>query len=86
MEIETRDGHRGLGFSYSKRAGGPGQFTHAKEVVPALIGENQNDISWLWTQLIYATVPTLDVVFDGLADYIERHFEPGVLQSLITTA
>lgn len=28
-------------------------------------------------------VPTLDVVFDGLADYIERHFEPGVLQSLI---
>jgi hypothetical protein len=24
-------------------------------------------------------VPTLDVVFDGLADYIEQHFEPGVL-------
>ena len=22
-EIETKDGHRGLGFSYSKRAGGP---------------------------------------------------------------
>jgi adenosylcobyric acid synthase len=28
-------------------------------------------------------VQTLDSVFDGLADYIEQHFEPGVLQSLI---
>jgi adenosylcobyric acid synthase len=28
-------------------------------------------------------VPTLDAVFDGLADYIEQHFESGVLQSLI---
>lgn len=28
-------------------------------------------------------VPTLDSVFDGLADYIAQHFEPGVLQALI---
>ncbi|ABE44676.1 adenosylcobyric acid synthase (glutamine-hydrolysing) [Polaromonas sp. JS666] len=35
--------------------------------------------------LFGATVPTLDAVFDGLADYIEQHFEPGVLQSLIAT-
>jgi len=28
-------------------------------------------------------VPTLDSVFDGLADYIEQHFNPGVLASLI---
>jgi adenosylcobyric acid synthase len=28
-------------------------------------------------------VPTLDAVFDGLADYIEQHFEPGVLSALI---
>ena len=28
-------------------------------------------------------VPTLDSVFDGLADYIEQHFEPGVLQALL---
>ena len=28
-------------------------------------------------------VPTLDSVFDGLADYIEQHFEPGVLSALI---
>ncbi|WP_341903456.1 cobyric acid synthase [Polaromonas sp. YR568] len=33
--------------------------------------------------LFGARVPTMDAVFDGLADYIERHFEPGVLQSLI---
>lgn len=33
--------------------------------------------------LFGATVPTLDSVFDGLADYIEQHFEPGILQSLI---
>lgn len=33
--------------------------------------------------LFGAATPTLDAVFDGLADYIERHFEPGVLSSLI---
>jgi len=27
-------------------------------------------------------VPTLDSVFDGLADFIEQHFEPGVLDAL----
>jgi adenosylcobyric acid synthase len=29
-------------------------------------------------------VPTLDAVFDGLAHFIEQHFEPGVLQGLIS--
>lgn len=53
-EIETRDGHRGLGLSYSKRAGGPGQFVHAKEIAPALIGEDPSDISRLWTKLCWA--------------------------------
>jgi adenosylcobyric acid synthase len=27
-------------------------------------------------------VPTLDSVFDGLADFIEQHFVPGALQAL----
>jgi adenosylcobyric acid synthase len=36
--------------------------------------------------LFGASVPTLDTVFDGLADYIERHFEPGALAGLIATA
>jgi L-alanine-DL-glutamate epimerase-like enolase superfamily enzyme len=53
-EIETKDGHEGLGFSYSKRAGGPGQFAHAKEVAPALIGEDPSDIAKLWTKLCWA--------------------------------
>jgi adenosylcobyric acid synthase len=33
--------------------------------------------------LFGATTPTFDSVFDGLADYIEKHFQPGVLPSLI---
>jgi adenosylcobyric acid synthase len=28
-------------------------------------------------------VPTLDTVFDGLADFIDTHFEPGILQRLL---
>ena len=46
-EIESRDGHSGLGFGYSKRAGGPGMFAHAKEIAPNLIGEDPNDIAAL---------------------------------------
>ena len=34
--------------------------------------------------LFGVTVPTLDSVFDGLADYVGQNFEPGVLQSLIS--
>lgn len=33
--------------------------------------------------LFGADVPTLDAVFDGLADYLERHCQPGVLDALI---
>ena len=33
--------------------------------------------------LFGAATPTLDAVFDGLADYIGEHFSPGVLPSLI---
>ena len=53
-EIKTADGHEGLGFSYAKRAGGPGQFAHAKEVAPALIGEDPSDIAKLWNKLCWA--------------------------------
>ena len=53
-EIETTDGHQGVGFSYSKRAGGPGQFAHAKEIVDRLIGEDPNDIAELWDKLCWA--------------------------------
>ena len=30
-----------------------------------------------------AQAPTLDTVFDGLADGVARHFDPGVLDALI---
>ncbi len=53
-EIATAQGHEGLGFSYSKRAGGPGQFEHAKEVAPALLGEDPSDIARLWNKLCWA--------------------------------
>lgn len=53
-EIQTEDGHQGLGFSYSKRAGGPGQFAHAKEIAPALIGEDPSDTPKLWNKLCWA--------------------------------
>ncbi len=36
--------------------------------------------------LFGASVPTLETVFDGLADFIQQHFEPGVLDQLITAA
>ncbi|KAF1024089.1 MAG: L-talarate/galactarate dehydratase [Paracidovorax wautersii] len=54
VEIESRDGHRGLGLSYSKRAGGPGQFAHAQEIAPTLLGEDPSDIARLWTRMAWA--------------------------------
>ena len=53
-EVQTEGGHQGLGLSYSKRAGGPGQFAHAKEIAPALIGEDPSDIGKLWNKLCWA--------------------------------
>ncbi|MCU1572583.1 MAG: mandelate racemase/muconate lactonizing protein [Micrococcaceae bacterium] len=53
-EIITEQGHAGLGFSYSKRAGGPAQYAHAKEVAQGLIGEDPNDIGKLYTKLLWA--------------------------------
>ncbi|MFZ3567081.1 L-talarate/galactarate dehydratase [Streptomyces sp. BH097] len=53
-EIETAGGHSGIGFGYSKRAGGPAQFAHAKEIADNLIGEDPSDIGRLWTKLVWA--------------------------------
>ncbi|MDP1740824.1 cobyric acid synthase [Polaromonas sp.] len=36
--------------------------------------------------LFGASTPTLDSVFDGLADYIDKHFDAGVLDALIAPA
>jgi L-alanine-DL-glutamate epimerase-like enolase superfamily enzyme len=53
-EIESERGHHGIGFSYSKRAGGYGLFAHAKEIAPNLIGEDPNDIARIWDKLVWA--------------------------------
>ena len=53
-EITTEAGHNGIGFSYSKRAGGPAQYAHADEIADELIGEDPNDIGRLWTKLLWA--------------------------------
>jgi L-talarate/galactarate dehydratase len=54
VELATEGGHQGIGFSYSKRAGGPGQFAHAREIAPTLLGEDPSDIAKLWTKLVWA--------------------------------
>ena len=53
-EITTADGLEGVGFSYSKRAGGPAQFAHAKQVADNLIGEDPSDIGKLFVKLEWA--------------------------------
>src|SRR6187200_661493 len=53
-EINTAEGHQGVGHSYSKRAGGRGQYAHAKEIADAVIGEDPNDIQRIWTKLVWA--------------------------------
>ncbi|HEY5978707.1 MAG TPA: mandelate racemase/muconate lactonizing enzyme family protein [Microlunatus sp.] len=54
VEVTTQNGHTGIGFSYSKRAGGPGQYAHAKEIADVLIGEDPSDIGKLWVKLCWA--------------------------------
>ncbi len=53
-EIVTEGGHQGIGFSYSKRAGGYGLYAHAREIVGNLLGEDPNDIARLWDKLVWA--------------------------------
>jgi L-alanine-DL-glutamate epimerase-like enolase superfamily enzyme len=52
--IDTADGHDGFGFSYSKRAGGPGLYAHAEEIAGNLLGEDPSDIGRLWHKLVWA--------------------------------
>ncbi|GAB2999005.1 mandelate racemase/muconate lactonizing enzyme family protein [Amycolatopsis acidiphila] len=52
--IRTEGGHEGLGFSYAKRAGGPGLYAHAHEIAPELVGEDPSDIGRLWDKLVWA--------------------------------
>ena len=76
-EVQTADGHEGLGFSYAKRAGGPGQFAHAKEVAPVLIGEDPSDIGRLWNKLCWAGA---SVGRSGLATQAHRRLRCGAVR------
>ena len=53
-ELATDDDHRGIGFSYSKRAGGPAQYAHAKEIADRMLGEDPNDIARIYQKLLWA--------------------------------
>ncbi|SFN06351.1 L-alanine-DL-glutamate epimerase [Izhakiella capsodis] len=53
-EIHTRDGFEGVGFSYSKRAGGRGIYAHAVEIADNLLGEDPNDIQKIYSKLLWA--------------------------------
>ncbi|MFN2519638.1 MAG: mandelate racemase/muconate lactonizing enzyme family protein [Candidatus Limnocylindria bacterium] len=54
VEVSTTDSVTGLGFSYSKRAGGPAIFAHARQIAPLLLGEDALDIGRLWEKLVWA--------------------------------
>jgi L-alanine-DL-glutamate epimerase-like enolase superfamily enzyme len=54
VEILTENGYSGIGFGYSKRAGGPAQYAHAKEIADNLIGEDPSDIGRIYTKLLWA--------------------------------
>jgi L-alanine-DL-glutamate epimerase-like enolase superfamily enzyme len=53
-EVATAQGHHGIGFSYSKRAGGPAQYAHAREVADNMIGEDPSDIGRIYQKLLWA--------------------------------
>src|SRR3954452_19248620 len=54
VEVTTAEGHQGMGFSYSKRAGGPAQYTHPKEVAEVAIGQAPADIDRIYQSLLWA--------------------------------
>ncbi|MDQ4489510.1 mandelate racemase/muconate lactonizing enzyme family protein [Sinomonas sp. ASV486] len=53
-EMITEQGHSGIGFSYSKRAGGTAQYAHAREIAENLVGEDPNDIGRIYEKLLWA--------------------------------
>ena len=69
--IETDNGARGFGFSYSLRAGGRALFAHAKELAGELVGEDPRDIGRLWEKLAWlgASVSRTGVTVQAIAAF-----------------
>jgi len=55
VEALSEGGHRGMGYSYTLRAGGPAMFALAVEISPRIIGQDPNDIGRLWELLRWQT-------------------------------
>lgn len=54
VEVSTSDGLQGMGFSYSKRAGGPAQYTHLHEIAEVALGQDPSDIDRIYQSLLWA--------------------------------
>ena len=54
VEVLTEQGHAGMGFSYSKRAGGPAQYAHLSEIAETAIGQDPSNISSVYESLLWA--------------------------------
>ncbi|MCO6384712.1 mandelate racemase/muconate lactonizing enzyme family protein [Oceanicola sp. 502str15] len=53
VEVVSAEGHKGLGFSYTLRAGGAGMYALGCELAPFVIGQDPNDISRIWERLAW---------------------------------
>ncbi|MVA74950.1 enolase [Auraticoccus sp. F435] len=54
VEVTTADGLQGTGFSYSKRAGGPSQYAHLREIAEVALGQDPSDIAKIYDSLLWA--------------------------------
>jgi L-alanine-DL-glutamate epimerase-like enolase superfamily enzyme len=54
VEVVTEQGLEGMGFSYSKRAGGKAQYAHLAEIAEVAIGQDPSDIDRIYQSLLWA--------------------------------
>jgi L-alanine-DL-glutamate epimerase-like enolase superfamily enzyme/DNA-binding FadR family transcriptional regulator len=54
VEILTEQGQEGMGFSYSKRAGGRAQYAHLEEIAGLAVGQDPSDIDRIYQSLLWA--------------------------------
>lgn len=54
VEVATEQGCEGMGFSYSKRAGGRAQYAHLHEIAEVALGQDPSDIDRIYQSLLWA--------------------------------